>query len=88
MNLLIRVGVWSSFSDGLLGAAVNGLPSSWLEFRWDIGRYRLRVAIVGQIENIRAERDAHPMTATTLVVYPDFHAGVNSKCSSVRPRRM
>jgi hypothetical protein len=28
------------------------------------------------------------MTATTLVVYPDFHAGVNSKCSSVRPRRM
>src|SRR5271166_1053292 len=88
VNLLIPARFWSAFGDGLFGAAIDGLAGGGLEFRWHIGIYRLSVAIVSQVEHIRAERDTHAMTATALVVDPDFHAGVNSKCSSVRPRRM
>src|ERR1700730_175579 len=78
----------SAFGDGLFGAAIDGLAGDRLEFRWDIGIYRLSVAIFGQVEDFRTERDAHAVTPTALVVNPDFHSGVNSKCSSVRPRRM
>ena len=65
--------------------------ASWvsrLQFRWDIGVYGYRVTVVGQAEHVGAERDAHAVTATTRIVNPDFHAGVNSRCNSVRPRRM
>src|SRR6516225_3495377 len=75
-------------ANSLLGAEFDGLPGGRLEFRWDVGCYRHRVAVFGQAEDFRTQRDAHAVTATTLVVDRDFHAGVNSTCSSVRPRRM
>src|SRR5260370_41238545 len=80
--------LWSAFGDGLFGAAVDGLAGSRLEFRWDVGLYRLGVAVVGQGEHVLAEGDTHAMTTTQLIVDPNFHVGANSRCSSLRPRRI
>src|SRR5208337_1138962 len=78
----------SDLADGLLGTALDGLLGSGLQSRWDIGCYRHRVTVVGQAEHVRTQRRAHAVTATALVVDRNSHAGVNSRCSSVRPRRM
>src|ERR1700722_17210705 len=75
-------------ADGLLGAELDGLVGRRLQFRWDIRLYRHRIAVIGEAEHVRANRETHSVTATALVVYPDLHASVNSKCNSVRPRRM
>src|SRR5271168_2212010 len=83
-----RVGLLLLLADGLFRAALDGLLSGRFQVRRHLRTDRHRVSIVGQAEHVRAEREAHTVAATTLVIYPDFHAGVNSRCSSVRPRRM
>src|ERR1700761_7665336 len=75
-------------ADGLFGTALDGLLRGRLQLRRHLRIDRHRVSIVGQAEHVRAEREAHTVAATTLVIYPDFHAGVNSRCSSVRPRKI
>src|SRR6202035_4519288 len=87
-NLLTCVRVRLDVADRLLGAAFDRLPGGRLAFRWDLGWYRLGVTVVGQAEHFGTQRRAHPVTATALVIDGNPHAGVNSRCSSVRPRRI
>ncbi len=75
-------------ADGLFGAALDGLLGGRLQVPRHLGLDRYGVTIVGEAEHVRAQREAHPVTTTALVVYPDLHAAVNSRCSSVSPRRM
>src|SRR6185437_4491213 len=78
----------SALLDRLFRAARDGLAGGILQFRWHVGDYRFRVTVVGQSEDFRAQRQAHAVPTADSVVYPDLHAGVNSRWSSVRPRRI
>src|ERR1022692_2740128 len=63
----------SAHRDRALGATAGGGAHCRLELGRDLGRLDHAVAVVGQGENLRAERAADPMPTAAVVVDRDLH---------------